>query len=352
MAKRVFRDEAKAVDRIRRRIPEIVEREEPCDVFICYKETDEDGNRTEDSVLAEADDGGCLPEYQRTIPENVREVRSLAGLKGLFSAPRRAAIRKEEGRTGKPEALNQRKGGRTMKLTVIGSSHGVPEANRRCSCTMVEVGGNIYFVDMGTQAIEELRTRGKSIDAVKGIFITHMHGDHTNGLISFIDLITWYFKTPDPVVVLPDPDAGRVIREWLDVTINKATKDIRYQRTRAGVVYDDGALRVTAIPTQHCKDSHAYLMEAEGKRVLMTGDLRNPAVDFPYVKGPLDLMLCESAHFPATDYLPVLEKLELKQICFTHYSPRNMLSLYEMKKAMDERGLPMTIATDNLELTL
>ena len=53
VAKRVFRDEAKAVDRIQRRILEIVEREEPCDVFICCKETDEDGNRTEDSVLAQ-----------------------------------------------------------------------------------------------------------------------------------------------------------------------------------------------------------------------------------------------------------------------------------------------------------
>ncbi len=239
-----------------------------------------------------------------------------------------------------------------MKLTILGSSHGVPEANRRCACTMIEVQGNVYFVDMGMQAIEEMRTRGISPDAVKGIFITHMHGDHTNGLISFIDLITWYFKTPDPVVVLPDPGAGRVIRQWLDVTLNNQQKEIRYQQTRAGVVYDDGLLKVTAIPTQHCKDSHAYLLEAEGKRVLMTGDLKKPAVDFPFVAEPLDLMVCESAHFPATDYLPVLDKLSLRRLCFTHYSPRRMLSLYELKQKMDERGLPMVIATDNLELTL
>lgn len=43
-----------------------------------------------------------------------------------------------------------------------------------------------------------LRTRGIEVEDIKGIFITHMHGDHTNGLISFVDLISWYFKTAGP----------------------------------------------------------------------------------------------------------------------------------------------------------
>ena len=40
-----------------------------------------------------------------------------------------------------------------MKLTFIGSSHGIPEPHRKCSCLMVEAGKNIYFVDMGTNAL-------------------------------------------------------------------------------------------------------------------------------------------------------------------------------------------------------
>ena len=51
---------------------------------------------------------------------------------------------------------------------------------------------------MGVNAIDALRTRGIEVEDVKGIFITHVHGDHTNGLISFVDLISWYFKTADP----------------------------------------------------------------------------------------------------------------------------------------------------------
>ena len=60
-----------------------------------------------------------------------------------------------------------------MKITFLGTSHGVPEANRKCSCIMIEVGENIYFVDMGMPVVDELRTRGKSMAAVKGASLLH-----------------------------------------------------------------------------------------------------------------------------------------------------------------------------------
>ncbi len=239
-----------------------------------------------------------------------------------------------------------------MKITFLGSSHGVPEPHRKCSCIMFEIGESIYFVDMGCYAIDELRRRGKAIDAVKGVFITHMHGDHTDGLIQFIDLITWYFKTSDPVVVMPDLDAARVINDWLKVTINGCEKAIDYRQTKPGVVFDDGVLKVSAIPTQHCPGSHSYVLEAEGKTILCTGDLGHPGKDFPYVDKKLDLMICESAHFPTTDYLPVLEKQQVKTMCVTHYSPRRMQSLYEFKQLMTDRNQPFVIATDDLEINV
>lgn len=49
----VYRAEAKEIDRLQKDILEIAKNEEPFDVFICYKETAEDGNRTKDSVLAQ-----------------------------------------------------------------------------------------------------------------------------------------------------------------------------------------------------------------------------------------------------------------------------------------------------------
>ncbi len=50
--KAIYQKEAKAIDKIQKGILSIVQEEEPYDIFICYKETDENGKRTKDSVIA------------------------------------------------------------------------------------------------------------------------------------------------------------------------------------------------------------------------------------------------------------------------------------------------------------
>lgn len=48
----IYESEAKAIDEIQKNILDISKNEKPFDIFICYKETDEEGVRTRDSVLA------------------------------------------------------------------------------------------------------------------------------------------------------------------------------------------------------------------------------------------------------------------------------------------------------------
>ena len=53
LAREVYETEAKEIDGIQKHILEISQKEERFDVFICYKETDENGQRTIDSVIAQ-----------------------------------------------------------------------------------------------------------------------------------------------------------------------------------------------------------------------------------------------------------------------------------------------------------
>ena len=53
IARRVYRDEAKAIEDLRKGIIEVSGKEDPYDIFICYKETDDNGDRTIDSVIAQ-----------------------------------------------------------------------------------------------------------------------------------------------------------------------------------------------------------------------------------------------------------------------------------------------------------
>ena len=52
-ARAQYRQEAKQLEEIRKGIIEVSSKEEPYDIFICYKETDEKGERTLDSVMAQ-----------------------------------------------------------------------------------------------------------------------------------------------------------------------------------------------------------------------------------------------------------------------------------------------------------
>ena len=53
IARRVYRDEARAIEELRQAILQVSGKEEPYDVFISYKETDTKGERTLDSVIAQ-----------------------------------------------------------------------------------------------------------------------------------------------------------------------------------------------------------------------------------------------------------------------------------------------------------
>lgn len=53
VAQKVYREEAKTIERIRKGILEVSSKEQPYDIFICYKETDPKGDRTLDSVLSQ-----------------------------------------------------------------------------------------------------------------------------------------------------------------------------------------------------------------------------------------------------------------------------------------------------------
>lgn len=245
-----------------------------------------------------------------------------------------------------------------MRITFLGASHGMPEAHRRCSSAMITLGfgenARRYFIDMGLNVIDELRTRNLPIDSVKAVFITHMHGDHVDGLVPFADLCSWRFTTVSTTVFLPELECIEPLKGWLHALDVRLREEIRFEPVSEGVVYDDGFLKVTAARTRHCRTSYAYLLEAEGKRVLFSGDLsREPANDFPahFAKeAPLDLAVCECAHFEATKYLPVFEACQIRSLVFNHYVNKHIGGIVEVTKALNP--LPVTLANDGMEIEL
>ena len=243
-----------------------------------------------------------------------------------------------------------------MKITFFGTSHGYPEPNRRCSSALVEVCGKRILIDIGCNISENLISRGMAVDSIDAIFITHMHGDHTHGLIPYLDICSWRFKTADPEIFLPADVKTVYERANAWVSLNGTElRDFRMKEISEGVIYDDGQIKVTAFKTMHIDVSYAFLIEADGKRVFFSGDLchKGPEHDFPLciLDAPLDLAVCESAHFEAYKYVDLFAGKEdnLKRLCFNHFSARRTKSVYEVK---DTANFPVIIASDGLEIRL
>ena len=134
-----------------------------------------------------------------------------------------------------------------------------------------------------------------------------------------------------------------------------ASDRMRLSEYSAGVIYDDGTLRVTAIPTRHCepKPSYALLLEGDGKRVLMSGDLSQFLAkgDFPEIvaREELDLFVCEMAHFGAEHVAPYLKTCRAKQVMFNHYQLRKERDIRQLAQCYGFT-FPIAAATDGLVL--
>ena len=118
-----------------------------------------------------------------------------------------------------------------------------------------------------------------------------------------------------------------------------------------GVIFDDGNLRVTAIPVEHCANSHAFLLEAEGKRVVFTGDLKAGMTDYPAIitETDVDLVVTEGAHtrLNKPEVIEILGKSRTKKLIVSHRNSVNPDAIVaELADALAEK-FPVVTANDN-----
>ncbi len=213
-----------------------------------------------------------------------------------------------------------------MLITTLGTSHGDHTYCRFNSSTLFEIGEASYLVDAG-QPVNGLMIRaGKPFGPLAAVFITHMHEDHVGGVPNLIKALIKYPNDAQRTrIFLPEEAAIAPLEGWLHAMHLKwpspmASLDVATE----GPFYDDGVLRVSGVRTFQLPDpdwaSYAYVLEAEGKRVICTGDLRADFSDFPKVARdePCDLCICEITHYQPETELPVLKQCPIKRMVFNH----------------------------------
>ena len=239
-----------------------------------------------------------------------------------------------------------------MKITFLGTSHGVPAADRYCSSYMIESGKDVYLIDAGAPVADLVLRQGREITDVRAIFTTHVHGDHTAGLFHIVDLVNWYYKTHTMDVYITEQACIDAIKNLILTCAPKYRLHedrLRFHEIDPNCDYKDENITVSFIPTKHMPDPHvanAILVTEGNKRILFGGDFSHKLAkeDVPkIIEEPIDAFVCEMAHFGADEIRPYLERCKAKDVYFTHVFP---LDKYDAIKEM-AKDLPCRIHTPN-----
>lgn len=222
-----------------------------------------------------------------------------------------------------------------MKITFLGTSHGVPAKDRYCQSMLIETGAQAYLVDAGAPVIDLLLRMDFDLKKLKAVFITHMHGDHLHGLSSLMDLASWYFTEMDFDVYVTEEDRLRHIEGLLAAYPNGR---VRTHVFGAGPVYEKDGLKVSAYPSAHLAHSgrpaYGFLIEAEEKRLYISGDLDAEKIDYPEFLNAerTDLFVVECAHFPAEKLLNKLALCRADRTAVVHVFPLDKYRVLEEGK--------------------
>jgi ribonuclease BN (tRNA processing enzyme) len=246
-----------------------------------------------------------------------------------------------------------------MKITFLGTSHGIAESDRFCSSAVVTVGSSNYIIDAGAP-ISTLYTKyGFDFADLKGIFITHSHSDHFAGLVEFTFQMTGFgrYKGLHIPIYVPDDKFCYRIEEFVNLTEgggdSKKNADLEYRIYPDGEIFNDGNVKITAVPVEHCQNAHAFIIEGEGKRVCFTGDMKGDLRDYPkqIFEEEFDLVVTEGAHqtLNKPEIIERLSRSRTKAMYINHiYDKKNPPeAVAELAEAVKDK-FSVTVAADGM----
>ena len=73
-----------------------------------------------------------------------------------------------------------------LHVGFCGTGSPLPNRQRAAACTVVIAGGKLFIFDMGEGSGKTLSLMGMPLNKIEGVWLTHLHSDHFEGLGPFM----------------------------------------------------------------------------------------------------------------------------------------------------------------------
>ena len=253
-----------------------------------------------------------------------------------------------------------------MKVRILGSASGVPMPGRYNESVLVRV---------GEPCAATIHNSDISIYSIKAVFISHTDADHLSGLPMLLQ-VAWLwqsrgrdfrFKPDNSLKVYMPSEAIPAFGQFL-CAMRMPPKRMPYKLDilpiQGGVTHRDETATVSAQLTTHLtghavlddegkpcsQQAYSFVFEAEGKKVVYSGDIGAPS-DIVNLCDGTDLLIVECAHFQPEKLFAELPLDKIRRVIVNHIHPSLCDDEDKILRAVKTtHGCEVLVARDNMEV--
>jgi hypothetical protein len=240
-------------------------------------------------------------------------------------------------------------------LTCFGVGDGFPCADRNHASFLYRFGRTSILIDCGEPIDGTFRASGLSYDLIDSIFVSHLHADHVGGLFMFLQGCWLEGRRKELPVHVP-ANSVKPLRGMLQAgLLFDELFRFRLELKPLGPEKPVGVrnVQVTPFPTSHLDRvgpalrrkyprafaSYCFLIESARLRIGHSADLGRPEDLDPLLAKPLDLLVCELAHFKPEAIFSYLAGRPIKRVAFVHLARPHWSNLSGIRR-LAARMLP------------
>lgn len=250
-------------------------------------------------------------------------------------------------------------------VTCFGTGDGWPCSDRNHSSFLYRFGKTSVLIDCGEPIDRSYKASGLSYDAIDAIFLSHLHADHFGGLFMLLQGC-WLEHRRKPLTIHMPRRGIRPLRQMVEAGLifeELLPFRLGFSPLKPGTKASVRGVRVTPFRTTHLErlrkhfsashrgadfNAHCFLLESGGVRAGHSADLGKPEDLAPLLQKPLELLVCEVAHFTPEQIFSYLGGHQIGRILFTHLARPYREKMPEVRRLAKRllRGIPHQFVED------